>query len=113
MQVGGAGEGVSGPATRWQRSKGSLRVLGDALSWNDDRIALTVFAHIATPQIRLTRDPNTVFFFLDHLQARPPFRLEDDTTWDTTSRKTLGDRDSREVRTAGRRRNVFVMLSDD
>jgi hypothetical protein len=26
-------------------------------------MALTVFAHIATPQIRLTNDPNTVFFF--------------------------------------------------
>ena len=60
-----------------------LRLLGDSLSWNDDRMALTVFAHIATPQIRLTSDPNTVFFFLDHLQGRPPFRLEDDTTWDT------------------------------
>ena len=32
---------------------------------------------------RLTNDPNTVFFFLDHLHDRPPFRLEDDTTWDT------------------------------
>jgi hypothetical protein len=31
----------------------------------------------------LTRDPNTYFFFLDHLQDAPPFRLEDDTTWDT------------------------------
>ena len=46
-------------------------------------MALAAFAHIATPQIRLTRDPNTVFFFLDHLGARPPFRLEDDTTWNT------------------------------
>ncbi len=60
-----------------------VRELGDALSWSDDRMALTVFAHIATPQIRLTKDPNTLFFFLDHLQARPPFRLEDETTWDT------------------------------
>ena len=70
-------------ATRWQRSMDFLRLLGDSLSWNDDRMALTVFAHIATPQIRLTNDPNTVFFFLDHLHDRPPFRLEDDTTWDT------------------------------
>ena len=71
------------PANRWQRSVRFLRVLGDALSWKDDRIALTLFAHIATPQIRLTRDPNTFFFFLDHLAAGPPFRLEDDTSWDT------------------------------
>jgi hypothetical protein len=46
-------------------------------------MALTVFARIATPQIRLTRDPNTVFFFLDHLGERSPFPLEDETTWDT------------------------------
>ena len=77
------GESPAGPATRWQRAMAFLRLLGDSLSWNDDRLALTVFAHIATPQIRLTRDPNTVFFFLDHLHSRPPFRLEDDTTWDT------------------------------
>ena len=74
---------VDVPGNRWQRSMDFLRLLGDSLSWNDDRMALTVFAHIATPQIRLTSDPNTVFFFLDHLHDRPPFRLEDDTTWDT------------------------------
>ncbi len=71
------------PANRWQRSIDFLRVLGDSLSWDSDRIALTVFAHIAAPQVRLTRDPNTFFFFLDHLSRLPPFRLEDDTTWDT------------------------------
>jgi Ca-activated chloride channel family protein len=68
---------------RWQRSVRFLRVLGDSLSWQHDRVALTLFAHIATPQIRLTRDPNTFFFFLDHLAGGPPFRLEDATTWDT------------------------------
>ncbi len=46
-------------------------------------MALTLFAHIATPQIRLTSDPNTFFFFLDHLADTSPFRLEDDTSWDT------------------------------
>ena len=66
-------------SARWS----SCALLGDSLSWNDDRMALTVFAHIATPQIRLTTIPNTVFFFLDHLHDAPPFRLEDDTTWDT------------------------------
>src|SRR5205085_1502073 len=39
--------------------------------------------HVAEPQIRLTRDPNTYFFFLDHLSRESPFRLEDDSTWDT------------------------------
>ena len=70
-------------ADRWQRSVAFLRVLGDRLSWQHDRVALALFAHIAVPQIRLTRDPNTFFFFLDHLTAGPPFRLEDATTWDT------------------------------
>ena len=68
---------------RWQRSVRFLRVLGDSLSWEQDRVALTLFAHIAAPQIRLTRDPNTFFFFLDHLTAGSPFRQEDVTTWDT------------------------------
>ncbi|MEO8677746.1 MAG: vWA domain-containing protein [Vicinamibacterales bacterium] len=103
--------------TRWQRSMKFLRVLGDALSWNDDRIALTVFAHIATPQVRLTRDPNTVFFFLDHLQARPPFRLEDDTTWDTNLEQGLAwglrllEKDA-EIHGPSANAKMFVMLSD-
>ena len=68
---------------RWQRSIRFLRVLGESLAWKDDRIAMALFAHIATPEVRLTKDPNTFFFFLDHLNREPPFRLEDDTTWDT------------------------------
>ncbi len=68
---------------RWRRSMTFLRTLGESLEWQDDRVALALFATIATPQIRLTRDPNTFFFFLDHLEDEPPFRLEDDTTWDT------------------------------
>ena len=68
---------------RWRRSMRFLRVLGESLAWKDDRIAMALFAHIAAPQIRLTRDPNTFFFFLDHLDQVSPFRLEDDTTWDT------------------------------
>jgi Ca-activated chloride channel family protein len=68
---------------RWQRSMRFLRTLGESLQWNDDRVALAVFATIAAPQIRLTRDPNTFFFFLDHLYDTPPFPLEDETTWDT------------------------------
>lgn len=71
------------PGNRYQRSMKFLRLLGDALSWKSDRIALALFAHVATPQIRLTTDPNTFFFFLDHLDQEPPFRIEEDTTWDT------------------------------
>jgi hypothetical protein len=104
-------------ATRWQRSMTFLRLLGDSLSWNDDRMALTVFAHIATPQIRLTSDPNTVFFFLDHLHGRPPFRLEDDTTWDTNLEQGIAwglrllEKD-RELHGPSVNGKLFVMLSD-
>jgi Ca-activated chloride channel family protein len=68
---------------RWQRSIRFLRTLGESLAWKDDRIAMALFAHIAAPQVRLTKDPNTFFFFLDHLNHESPFRMEDDTTWDT------------------------------
>jgi hypothetical protein len=108
---------VGGPGNRWQRSMAFLRLLGDSLSWNDDRMALTVFAHIATPQIRLTNDPNTVFFFLDHLQDRPPFRLEDDTTWDTNLEQGIAwglrllEKD-RELHGPSLNGKLFVMLSD-
>ncbi len=68
---------------RWQRAMRFLRTLGESLQWKDDRLALALFAHIATPQVRLTRDPNTYFFFLDHLEDRSPYRLEDDGSWDT------------------------------
>ena len=71
------------PGDRWQRSIRFLRVLGESLAWKDDRIAMALFAHIAAPEVRLTKDPNTYFFFLDHLDKESPFRLEDDTTWDT------------------------------
>lgn len=74
---------VDVPGNRWQRSVAFLRVLGESLRWENDRVALALFAHIATPQVRLTRDPNTLFFFLDHLGEAPPFRLEDDASWDT------------------------------
>jgi Ca-activated chloride channel homolog len=68
---------------RWQRSMRFLRTFGEALRWENDRIAMALFAHVATPQIRLTKDPNTYFFYLDHLDEMSPFRLEDDGTWDT------------------------------
>ena len=71
------------PGDRWQRSMRFLRVLGESLSWKHDRLALCTFARIAAPQIRLTADPNTVFFFLEHLSVAPPFRLQDEATWDT------------------------------
>ena len=71
------------PPDRWQRSIGWIRLFAELLSWQDQRIALALFAHRAAPQVRLTRDPNALFFFLDYLTDEPPFRLEDDTSWDT------------------------------
>ena len=103
--------------TRWSRSTEFLRRFGDALRWDDDRMALTVFARIATPQIRLTRDPNTVFFFLDRLGARSPFRLEDETTWDTNVEqglqwglRVLGK--DRELHGPSSNAPIFVLVSD-
>ncbi len=78
---------VSG--NRWQRSMQFLRTIGESLQWEDDRVALALFASIATPQVRLTRDPNTFFFFLDHLEDEPPFRMQDDTTWDTNMERGI------------------------
>jgi Ca-activated chloride channel family protein len=68
---------------RWRRSVRFLRTFAGALSWKGDRVALALFAHLCSPQVRLTKDPNALFFFLDHLGERSPFRLEDAPTWDT------------------------------
>jgi Ca-activated chloride channel family protein len=68
---------------RWRRSVRFLRTFAEALSWRGDRVALALFAHLASPQVRLTKDPNALFFFLDHLGEHSPFRLADAPTWDT------------------------------
>jgi hypothetical protein len=78
---------------------------------------LALFAHIATPQIRLTKDPNTFFFFLDHLDTRSPFRIEDDTSWDTNIERgiywglRLMEKDE-ELNGASRNAQAFVLISD-
>ena len=69
---------------RWRRSVQFMRTFADALAWkNGDRVALALFAHIAAPQLRLSKDPNAFFFFLDHLGEHSPFLLANDPTWDT------------------------------
>jgi Ca-activated chloride channel family protein len=68
---------------RWRKSVAFLRTFAESLSWKGDRVALALFAQLAAPQVRLTKDPNSLFFFLDHLGDRSPFRLENLTTWDT------------------------------
>ncbi len=105
------------PGNRYQRSVKFLRLLGDSLSWKSDRIAMALFAHIATPQIRLTTDPNTVFFFLDHLDKEPPFRIEEETTWDTNLELGLHwglrmlERDE-EVHGKSANAKMFLVISD-
>jgi hypothetical protein len=74
---------------RWQRSVSWIRMFAELLSWQDQRIALALFAHRTAPQVRLTKDPNALFFFLDHLGDEPPFRLEADTSWDTNIEESL------------------------
>jgi Ca-activated chloride channel family protein len=102
---------------RWQRSMQFLRTLGESLRWKDDRIALALFAHVAEPQVRLTTDPNTYFFFLDHLNRESPFRLEDDPTWDTNVEQgvywgvRLIEKDE-EVHGRSPNAKVFVLVSD-
>lgn len=68
---------------RWQRSIRFLREFSEAVSWKDDRVALALFASLPAPQVRLTSDPNALFFFLDHLGDRSPFELDNINTWDT------------------------------
>jgi Ca-activated chloride channel family protein len=102
---------------RWRRSMRFLRALGGSLRWEDDRVALALFASIATPQIRLTRDPNTFFFFLDNLEDEPPYRLQDAGTWDTNIERgiywglRLVDKDQELLGPSSNAR-AFVLLSD-
>ncbi|OFW26280.1 MAG: hypothetical protein A3H97_23445 [Acidobacteria bacterium RIFCSPLOWO2_02_FULL_65_29] len=118
LQDGSASMRVQDVAgNRYQRAMTFLRLLGDALSWKTDRVALTLFAHVATPQIRLTTDPNTLFFFLDHLDKEPPFRIEEDTTWDTNLELGIHwgirmiERDE-EIHGKSTNAKMFLVLSD-
>ncbi len=117
MEVSDVGRAGGGRGTRWQRSTRFLRMLGESLRWVDDRVALALFAHIATPQVRLTRDPNTYFFFLDHLEERSPFRLEDDGSWDTNIERgiywglRLFEKDE-EIQGKSGNAKAFILISD-
>lgn len=102
---------------RWRRSTAWLRTFAETLSWTDQRLALALFAYRPAPQVRLTSDPNAFFFFLDHLGEAPPFRLEDDTSWDTNIEQGIfwGIRMlDVDEELYGRRRSakVFVVVSD-
>ena len=102
---------------RWRRSIQFVRAFADALAWKGDRVALALFAHLASPQVRLTSDPNALFFFLDHLSERSPFRLEEDTTWDTNIEEglywglKLVEKDE-ELYGKSKNARAFVVISD-
>lgn len=102
---------------RWRRSVKLVRLIADSLSWQDDRMALSLFAHVATPQVRLTKDPNTFFFFLDHLGEEPPYRLEEDTSWDSNAELGIHwglrmlERDE-ELNGRSPNATIFVLISD-
>ena len=102
---------------RWRRSMQFVRTFADALPWKGDRVALALFAHLASPQVRLTTDPNALFFFLDHLRDRSPFRLEEDTTWDTNIEEgvywglKLVQKDE-ELNGKSKNARAFVVVSD-
>ncbi len=74
---------------RWRRSVQFLRTFAESLSWQGDRVALALFAQLAAPQVRLTKDPNSLFFFIDHLGEQSPFPLENAPTWDTNIEEGL------------------------
>lgn len=102
---------------RWTRAARFLRVVGESMRWEDDRMSMALFASIAAPQVRLTKDPNTYFFFLDHLEDGPPFRLEDDSTWDTNIERGLYwglrllDKDE-ELQGKSANAKAFILVSD-
>ena len=103
---------------RWRRSIQFLRAFAGMLSWKQgDRASLALFAHIAAPQMRLTNDPNAMFFFLDHLADHSPFRLDSDPTWDTNIEEgvywgmQLLDKDQ-ELFGKTKNPKAFVVISD-
>ena len=118
LQDGSASMSVKDVAPdRWGRSVQFLRAFGEALSWKGDRVALALFASHAAPQVRLTKDPNALFFFIDHLGDRSPFPIEDEPTWDTNIEQgvawglRLVDTDEKLFGTT-KNPKAFVVISD-
>jgi Ca-activated chloride channel family protein len=118
LQDGSASMHVTDVApSRWRRSVVFLREFAETLSWKGDRVALALFAFHAAPQVRLTKDPNSLFFFIDHLGAQPPFPIEDDPTWDTNIEQGVSwglKLVEIDERLFGRNKNpkAFVVISD-
>ena len=102
---------------RWRRAVQFVRMFAESLGWKGDRVALALFSQRAAPQVRLTRDPNALFFFLDHLGERSPFRLEDPPTLDTNLEEgvrwglQIVDTDEKLFGTSGNPK-AFVVITD-
>ena len=102
---------------RWRRSITFLRAFAESIRWQGDRVALALFAQSAAPQVRLTKDPNALFFFIDHLGDTSPFQLENAPTWDTNIEEGLRwglrlvDMDER-LFGASTNTKAFVVVSD-
>ena len=102
---------------RWRRSIRFVRMLAESLRWQGDRVALALFAQLAAPQVRLTKDPNSLFFFVDHLGEQSPFPLENAPTWDTNIEEgirwglRLIEKDKELFGTSGNPK-AFVVISD-
>lgn len=103
--------------SRWERSVRWMNTLVEVLEWNGDRVALTLFAHWAAPQIRFSKDPNVVLFFLDHLRAHSPILLKDNAAWDTNLEEgiywalKMSDKD-KEISGPNGNGQAFVIISD-
>jgi len=105
------------PPDRWRRSIRFLRMLAESLRWQGDRVALALFAQLAAPQVRLTKDPNSLFFFIDSLGEKSPFPLENAPTWDTNIEEgirwglRLIDKDQELFGKSGNPK-AFIVISD-
>lgn len=103
--------------SRWERAMEWAGSLVEVLDWNGDRVALTLFAHWAVPQVRFSRDPNVLLFFLDHLRSHSPILLEDNTAWDTNLEEGIYwalKMSEKDKQTAGASSNgqAFIVVSD-
>ena len=118
LQDGSASMHVTDVApNRWRRSVQFLRAFGETLSWRGDRVALAIFAYHAAPQVRLTKDPNALFFFIDHLGEQPAIsdRRRADLGHQHRDRRVVGAPAGRHRREAVRKDEqpkAFVVISD-
>jgi hypothetical protein len=90
-----------------------LRTLGDALRWDGDRVAMTVFAHMARRDPAHARSDDDLFF-LDHLSIGSPLPLTDDMAGQREGGIAWGLRVLRRIAKSRSSQNapVFLLISD-